>query len=170
MELKKKYDHVVYKRRIALPQKEAMEWMTGLRSFEKPTQIASEIDYLLTHYGLLRPVLFLSYEREAYYAGDGSDFRVTFDDTILCREEELSLDSEPGGTPILPADRVLMEIKCAGGIPLWMTAILSKERIYKTSFSKYGTAYQTIIFPRLHAGNNLKEETIYAGRSVSGRL
>jgi hypothetical protein len=38
-----------------------------------------------------------------------------------------------------------MELKCSGGIPLWMTRVLSKERIYKTSFSKYGTAYQKFI-------------------------
>lgn len=164
VELKKKYDHVVYKRRIALPQKEAMAWVAGLRSFERCTQIASEIDYCLNYYGTLHPVLFLSYRREAFYANDDSDFRVTFDDTILCREDNLSLDSEAEGVSILPQDKVLMEIKCSGGIPMWMTAVLSREKIYKTSFSKYGTAYQTIIFPHLHnaAENNLKEEDIYA--------
>jgi len=40
-----------------------------------------------------------------------------------------------------------MEIKTSGGIPLWMTHVLTQERIFKTSFSKYGTAYQTTIFP-----------------------
>ncbi len=42
-----------------------------------------------------------------------------------------------------------MEIKCSGGIPLWMTHVLSEEQIYKTSFSKYGTAYKTLIYPNL---------------------
>ena len=28
-----------------------------------------------------------TYEREAYTERDGGDFRVTFDDTILCRQE-----------------------------------------------------------------------------------
>jgi hypothetical protein len=74
---------------------------------------------------------------------------VTFDDNILCRQEDLSLGSEVYGTAILPEGMVLMEIKCSGGIPLWMTKILSEEHIYKTSFSKYGTAYQTMIFPQL---------------------
>lgn len=32
-------------------------------------------------------------------------------------------------------------------IPLWMVQALSKEHIYKTSFSKYGVAYQNIILP-----------------------
>ena len=149
VELKKKYKHVVYKRRISLPYKEAVTWLSGERHTDKHTQISNEIDYFLGYYGTLHPTVFLSYEREAYYSTDGSDFRVTFDDTILCRQEDLSLESEVYGTPILPEGKVLMEIKCSGGIPLWMTKILSEEHIYKTSFSKYGTAYQTIIFPQL---------------------
>ncbi len=38
-----------------------------------------------------------------------------------------------------------MEIKTSGGIPLWMTHVLAQEKIYKTSFSKYGTAYEKMI-------------------------
>ena len=150
VELKKKYRSVVYKRRISLPNREAMAWLSGERHCEKHTQIAREIDYFLSYYQTLRPTVFLSYERQAYYATDGSDFRVTFDDRILCRRDDLSLESEVYGTQLLPEGKILMEIKCAGGIPLWMTQVLSKERIYKTSFSKYGTAYQTLIFPQLH--------------------
>lgn len=147
VELKKKYRKVVYKRRIALPEKEAMEWLSGCR-YRGGSQISEEIDYFMDYYGFPKPVIFLSYEREAYYSKDGSDFRVTFDDAILCRQNDLSLESEVYGAPILPAGMVLMEIKCSGGIPLWMTHVLSEEQIYKTSFSKYGTAYQTIIYPK----------------------
>ena len=148
VELKKKYKHVVYKRRISLPETEAVEWLSREQRCHKHTQISEEIDYFLDYYKTLHPAVFLSYEREAYYANDGSDFRVTFDDTILCRQEDLSLESEVYGTPILPEGKVLMEIKCSGGIPLWMTEVLSREKIYKTSFSKYGTAYRTLIFPQ----------------------
>ena len=153
VELKKKYKHVVYKRRMAMSCPEAMAWLSGTAESPQKTQIADEIDYFLRFYGTLQPKLFLSYEREAYYANDGSDFRVTFDDTILCRQEDLDLASDAYGTPILPSDKVLMEIKCSGGIPLWMVAVLSKEGLYKTSFSKYGTAYKTLIFPHQHTIN-----------------
>ena len=149
VELKKKYKQVVYKRRISLPETEVIKWLSGEHHCEKYTQISEEVDYFLDYYKTLHPTVFLSYEREAFYAKDGSDFRVTFDDNILCRQEDLSLESEVYGTPILPEGMVLMEIKCSGGIPLWMTKILSEEHIYKTSFSKYGTAYQTMIFPQL---------------------
>lgn len=153
VELKKKYQSVVYKRRISVPYAEATAWLSGEKHTEKHTQIASEIDYFLDYYGSLHPTVFLSYEREAYFCNDDSDFRITFDDNILCRQHDLSLESEVYGTPILPEGKVLMEIKCNGGIPLWMTQVLSKEKIYKTSFSKYGTAYQTLIFPQTHTVN-----------------
>ena len=154
VELKKKYKHVVYKRRISLPYTDAAAWLSKERHPDKHTQIANEIDYFMELYGTLRPTVFLSYEREAYYCKDGGDFRVTFDDNILCRQDDLSLDSEVYGAEILPEGKVLMEIKCSGGIPLWMTHALSEEKIYKTSFSKYGTAYEMLIFPKTHATNS----------------
>ena len=152
VELKKKYDSVVYKRRFLLTEEQAMNWVSGEKHCDKKTQIGEEIDYFLDYYGSLHPVVFLSYEREAYYCRDGTDFRVTFDDRILCRQEELSLEAEVWGMPILKEGMILMEIKCSGGIPLWMVQVLSHERIYKTSYSKYGTAYQTIIFPKMQGG------------------
>lgn len=149
VELKKKYKKVVYKRRISLSEEEAMSWVCGEEQCTKNTQISNEVDYFISYYKNLRPAVFLSYEREAYFAKDGSDFRVTFDDNILCRQKDLSLEAEVYGTPLLEEDMVLLELKCSGGIPMWMTHVLSQERIYKTSFSKYGTAYKKMIFPKL---------------------
>lgn len=149
VELKKKYKHVVYKRRLSLPERDAMEWLCGRRPQLDDTQISREVDYFLEFYGGLAPKAFLSYEREAYYSKEDSGFRVTFDGNVLCRFDDLSLKSEVYGERILPEGCVLMEIKCSGGMPLWMAHLLSSERIYKTSFSKYGTAYREHIFPRL---------------------
>lgn len=106
VELKKKYQSVVYKRRMALPELEAMQWLTKEQPLPKDTQISREIEYSLSYYRTLRPAVFLSYEREAYYEKNGGDFRVTFDDTILCRQEDLSLTSEVYGTPLLPEPSV----------------------------------------------------------------
>ena len=144
VELKKKYDGVVYKRRLALPLIEAQACLAG-RLALPDTQIGHEIAYALAFYRDLAPAMFLSYEREAYYEKDGGEFRVTFDDSIRFRQEQLTLDSDPCGTPLLGPDQVLMELKASGGIPLWMVRALSEQRIYKTSFSKYGTAYRRVI-------------------------
>ncbi len=149
VELKKKFDSVVYKRRIPISEAKAMKWLYSGKYPEESTQISDEIDYFIRYYVKLRPTVFLSYEREAYYTKEQSDFRITFDENILCRSTDLSLKSEIGGTRILEEGKVMMEIKCSGGIPLWLTQVLSREKLFKTSFSKYGTAYQTIIFPAL---------------------
>lgn len=150
VELKKKYESVVYKRRIALQECDAMAWIGGAISCPIDTQISREIDYFTGFYEGLSPSVFLSYEREAYFERNGGSFRVTFDDNILCRQNALSLKSPVYGKAVLEDGYVMMELKCSGGMPLWMAQTLSKEHIYKTSFSKYGTAYEKLIFPHLY--------------------
>ena len=151
LEIKKKYKGVVYKRREKLPLHEAMAYISGGPP-PRDTQIMREIDYAMHFYRQPQPAMLIAYEREAYYCKEGGDFRVTFDDNILCRREDISLESDIYGTSLLEDGKVLMEIKCSGGIPLWMTSVLSRERIYKTSFSKYGTAYEKMIFPNTKGG------------------
>ena len=142
VELKKKYKSVVYKRRIVMPEQQAVDWLCRKGTCPKESQISREIDYFLAFYGELHPAVCLSYEREAFYSLGGDDFRVTFDENILYRANDLSLETEIYGTPLLRDDQVLMELKTPGGIPLWMTHFLTEQHIRKTSFSKYGTAYQ----------------------------
>jgi len=145
VELKKKYNGVVYKRRISMPQQQAMDWICD--GTDAPdTQIGREIEYFRNYYTGLHPAVYLSYEREAYYCKDGGDFRVTFDDHIYARQDRLSLAETADGKALLPEGMVLMEIKTSGAMPMWMTKYLNENRIFKTSFSKYGTAYQTMIF------------------------
>ena len=145
IELKKKYCDVVYKRREALTQLETLEWIVQETPFPKATQIGNEIDYFFEFYQTLKPKIFLSYERDAFCATDGSDFRVTFDENILARQEELSLSKDIWGENLLPEEYILMELKTPDSIPLWMAKVLTQQKIYKTSFSKYGTAYKNIV-------------------------
>lgn len=161
VELKKKYEGVVYKRRIALCEGEAMRWLCAREALARPSQISREIDHFLEFYGGLRPAALLCYDREAFYEKGGGELRVTFDSGVLVRTEDISLRSEVYGTPLLEAGRTLMEIKCSGGLPMWLVDVLSAERIYKTSYSKYGTAYERSIFPALRGINKLDKERIF---------
>ena len=47
VELKKKYDKVVYKRRIPLCESDAMAWVCRERTCPQNTQISREIDYFI---------------------------------------------------------------------------------------------------------------------------
>lgn len=145
VELKKKYKSVVYKRRLTLPDTQAKDSFENGSPLPVHSQIAEEIEYFLSYYESLRPTVFLSYEREAFYSLDDSDFRVTFDENILYRTCDLSLGSEIYGTPLLDKGETLMEIKTAGGLPLWMSHELNRLKVYHTSFSKYGSAYQDLM-------------------------
>lgn len=145
VELKKKYRDVVYKRRVSLPERDATFYLSGSATGGLTGQIGKEIDYFRHFYQDLRPRVFLSYDREAFYAVDDDSFRVTFDRNILWRDTDLSLTSGAYGNPILAEGQSLMEIKVGAAMPLWMTDILTRHRIFKTSFSKYGRAYQDIL-------------------------
>lgn len=154
LELKKKYQSVVYKRRILLPQKEAFHLVQKPLDICATSQIQKEMVYFCDFYNTLKPVLYLSYEREAYYVLDGSDFRVTFDEQILGRTKRLSLYEPVHGQALIPCGMSIMEIKTPGGIPLWMTECLTNLHVYQTSYSKYGTAYQKIIKNNFSGGIN----------------
>ena len=95
VELKKKFQSVVYKRRLVLPEEQAMTSFRTGDALPVQSQIADEIEYFRAYYRTLRPAVFLSYEREAFYALDGSDFRVTFDENILIPLPRL-LAGQPG--------------------------------------------------------------------------
>ena len=145
VELKKKYDAVVYKRRVPMKEYEAMAYLLEGQRENQQGQILKEIDYALAYYKSLEPAMFLSYRREAFYGKENREFRITFDEKIQWREYDLSLCYGDYGTPLLKKEQVLMEIKTGTSIPLWMTALLSQNHIYKTTFSKYGTAYRSLM-------------------------
>ena len=65
-ELKKKFDGVVYKRRIPVPLCQARKYLYyGIRRIEE-SQILKEIEYVLNRYDL-KPAAFVAYDRAAYY-------------------------------------------------------------------------------------------------------
>lgn len=152
VELKKKYKSVVYKRRVNASQQEAMDYLCKGIPLSMQNQITEEIDYAMELYQNLQPAVYLSYEREAFYGKEDRELRITFDENILWRNEDISLCSEVYGTSILTSGMVLMEVKIAGAMPLWLSRLLSENQIYKTSFSKYGCAYQQMIQNQCNGG------------------
>ncbi len=140
-ELKKKFRGVVYKRRIGMPLSAAETYLYRCGRPPAPCQITREIDWFLHYYQDLKPAMYLSYERTAFYQKEQTGLRITFDSNILWREEALSLSAGTYGQALLEPGQHLMEIKIPGALPLWLTEILDVLQIYPISFSKYGTAY-----------------------------
>lgn len=141
LELKKKYESIVYKRREAMSYREALGFIESPMPY---SQITREIAYFMDFYPEIAPAVFISYKREAYYGISDPELRITFDRDILWRNTETELSRGIYGNAILPDGRRLMEIKTGGAMPLWLASVLSEEKIRQTSFSKYGRAYEAI--------------------------
>ena len=141
LELKKKYDHVVYKRRVQVTEAEGLQ-PCSVEMSPLDRQIMREIGFTLSRYPELEPACLISCDREAWCGREDRDLRITFDRNILWRDTELDLCKGRLGRSLLTSSEVLMEIKTSRAIPLWLTDFLSSEKIYKRSFSKYGKAYE----------------------------
>ena len=145
LEIKKKYRGIVYKRRVPMTLAESDAYLSdGIRP-KGDGQILREIDWFRQFYGDLRPAILLSYDRDAYVAVDDPGLRVTFDCNICWRRDQLRLDAGPGGKLLLPPNQHLMELKIPSSMPLWLSHALDALQLFPTSFSKYGTVYQTIL-------------------------
>ncbi len=143
VELKKKFDGVVYKRRITMDARGAVPYLNGVRGGDG-SQISREIDWFLQFYQP-EPKVFLAYDREAWAAADGGELRVTFDTAIRVRSNNVDLMYGDHGVPLLEQDLILMEIKIPGTASLWLSRLLSENSIFPTSFSKYGMYYKQFV-------------------------
>jgi hypothetical protein len=143
VEIKKKFKKVVYKRRVKMKYTEAYDYLINGAPAPKTTQITNEIDWFMKYYGDVRPAMVISYERTAMFSKENKDLRITYDNNILWRKEDLDLRRGAYGEPLLPEGHYLMEIKIPGAMPVWLAEMLDELKIYPTSFSKYGMAYIT---------------------------
>ena len=144
LESKKKFDGVVNKRRTTFLLSDAYEYFDSGKIAENPKmnrQVMAEIDRTV-RFWRLKPKVFISYDRWAFFEKGNSDFRLTIDANIQTRREDLRLDSPAYGGQLLDEGRWLMEAKAFRAFPLWFVRFLSSRRIFSTSFSKYGTEYR----------------------------
>lgn len=142
VELKKKYKGIVYKRRVNMKYRDAINWLCHGIPPENETQIVKEINAFMGFYGSLKPAAAIFYDRSAFFCKDDPALRITFDSNIRYRKEDTDLRKGDGGKNILGKDEFIMEIKTPAAMPLWLTAELDRLKIYPSSYSKYGTAYK----------------------------
>lgn len=168
--IKKKFKGIVYKRRLALTLPAALAFVSGL-PYEQACarwplsdaalaaaalspatrQIARELEAAMDRWLPLVPSTGIACDRVAWAyrpemleerEGDelfDSELRITFDD---CLEYLDCHRFRSPWRPIIESSESVMEIKSAGPYPPWLVEVLSAERIYPASFTKYGNAYQ----------------------------
>lgn len=142
VEIKRKYNKIVYKRRFPMPYSQALTF------FQNPsgnTQIAKEIDYTLHHYTNIQPAMEITYNRISRIGRDDSSLRITFDSDIYWSTPSAELNRTAKRVPLLQTGSRIMEIKTSQSIPLWLSQLLTRFSCYPGSFSKYGAAYTAMI-------------------------
>ena len=142
VELKKKYDGIVYKRREEMEFEEAVEYLYDGKKPSGDSQILLEIDWFVTYHKHMEPKMYIAYDRIALAAKDDSGLRITFDDNLRWRNTRLDLQDVGGGNLIIEKGYYLMEVKTPKALPVWMADILDALKLYPVSFSKYGRAYK----------------------------
>ena len=141
LELKRKAYGIVYKRRVQSTIPLVEKFFYGEGDICAGGQINREITTFRDYYQTLVPACLIIYDRVAYFQPDG-DLRLTIDHCPRYRYEDLNLTTSMAGTPLLPEGYTILEVKVQQAVPLWLSALLTKGQIYKTSFSKYGEAYR----------------------------
>ncbi len=144
LEIKKKFNGIVNKRRTVLKLSEAYEFIkSGIPPAEAEYmngQVMREIEYFLKIYSL-KPKVYLAYDRIAYFEKGNKDLRISFDQNIRTRRYDVKLEAGDYGEQLLPEGIYLMEIKTSKAMPLWLTEMLAEYDIKRRSFSKYGTEF-----------------------------
>ena len=158
LEIKRKTEGVVYKRRVETTEEEASLFLNNKIETIGSNQIAKELAYFRNFYGKLEPKIVIAYDRTSYAEIDG-DIRLTIDENPRYRSFDLNLHSSMDGELLLPAVSAILEIKVQQELPLWLVEILSKGKIYKTTFSKVGEAYKKIVSNNVaRIGRRLRHE------------
>ena len=143
-ELKKKFKKEVFKRRVTLKSKALESYFSRGVMPDVSHQVMKEIGWFMQMHQP-EPKIYIAYERAAFFGKSDSSLRITFDQNIRFRQDNLSLRAGDYGTRILDKTQVLMEIKVCGAMPLWLSHALDALALYPTSFSKYGYCYKNYI-------------------------
>lgn len=138
VELKKKFDGIVYKRRT---QGQYEDVLNNIYTCEfKDLQVGKEINYFLDYYGQLKPKIYIACKRRSYKGKEDESLRITFDENMTYRFKNICLKEDRENDKSIN-DGIIMEIKVNESMPLWLTKMLDEAKAYPKSFSKVGNAY-----------------------------
>jgi len=141
LELKKRYKKTTNKRRTKIMFDDALAIVTtgqAPKHHDYMNRLVVDELMAICCQQSYEPKVYITYDRQALTATmPGEDLRVTFDTNLRAQ-----LYGQSEVTALLPADKIIMEIKTMWSIPLWLTKILNDYGIRRQSFSKYGTEHK----------------------------
>lgn len=160
LEIKKKIGVIVNKRRVVMTYAQAVDFVKNgkvpqLKGIQK--QIMNEICYYVSIHPIEKATL-IHYDRTALFGKDDKELRITFDRNLTENTDTDILHTDSEGNNLVDENTRVMEVKISGAAPLWLVKILSKNKIYKGSFSKIGTSYINSLRPANSSNVSIQEE------------
>jgi hypothetical protein len=154
LEIKQKFDKVTSKRRLNVHYETALDLIATSRDGCQatfPDQLHPSERYFLGEVAnfassyQLEPSCTIDYRRQAFKDPEKkNNLRVTLDSDIRYLRGVNTCGTQELGLPILPAEKVLLEIKVGGSIPFWLAELLAQQKIPIANFSKYKVCMETI--------------------------
>jgi hypothetical protein len=156
MEIKHRINNTVYKERVKLTDAGATAILANSEELKNlPEHLAEGVAE--KHAGTVGSVLraaesagfaaieVISYLREAWIGTVDRRFRLTFDmhcQTLL--PHDFKRVGDDVGRPILPRDRMIMEVKFDDAVPRWMRDIIVDRQLTLRRFSKYAAGVEAL--------------------------
>lgn len=130
IELKKKFEGIVYKRRMLVHEPD-LQIKEEIEQFVKTTKA--------------EPKVAISYDREAFVCIKDPELRITFDRNVRFQAQFLDFLPHDNEQLLFNESRIIMEIKARDAIPCWLASLLSRFGIFPCSCSKYGMIYENFL-------------------------
>ncbi len=144
MEIKRKFGRLGYKERLALPMTRIDDALNG----KDPDQVLPDTSYrnrkvlervrFLMQVKNLRPVVLVTYDREAFIGRSDSRDRVTFDRNIRSLlNPTLDQIFQEKNLKQFEDDCFVLELKFNESMPQWMTQLIRNFNLASGPYSKY---------------------------------
>ncbi len=157
LEIKRKYGAFIIKNRAPARWSDLEELLTNRDidshiqtgpGFENAKTDARQFFYHVIS-AAMRPVILVTYEREAFYVTFDRQIRITFDKNIRFRLTKTMdpLFEEQALLPLI-TDHFVLELKFHEGLPEWMLDILTDFGLQRRSFSKYTLSLERALKPQ----------------------
>lgn len=142
VEVKRKLNSIVHKRRAALSRQRVSRILAGekVSMDDLHPEALRDVDYFCDHLSLIeaRPVLRVKYNREAYQSRGNEPVRITLDTDL---QHALSLDGElnhgAGRWVSTPLGGVIVEVKFTERFPWWVQDFVQTFALVQRAVPKY---------------------------------
>lgn len=143
LEIKGRYNALVYKHRVELPMSVKGEFHKGspLLVSHLMKSIGNEEVFRKFYYDFyrmnLKPVTLIDYYRRPYISKFSPDFRVTFDEALHSYDTDHLFPRPQDRDRSVMAGYTIMEIKFGRVIPSWFHRLIQSYELYRLSISKF---------------------------------